>query len=616
MKMKGIGLCVLSVLGGGYGRSPSDGFRTAIHFMLIFVALAVGIVVAGYGYWRNQERHYRAKAEQELAAIAELKMAGLVQWRLERLGDGGVLFKNAVLSALVRRFFEKPEDADAQRDLHVWLGSYATHFRYDAVRLLDTQGVTRLSSPAGLPAVSPEVVEHASEARQSGQVTLQDFYRSTPDQRIRMAILIPILDETNANRPLGVLVLRIDPEKYLYPFITRWPTPSPTAETVLVRRDGNDVLHLNDIRHQPNTALALRVPLTRTDIPAARAVLGQTGFIDGPDYRGVPVIAVARVVPDSPWVMIAQMDATEVYVPQDRFWQVLVTLVVLLFATGATVWLVWRRQLVRHYREQAQSAELVRAKHEELERFTYTVSHDLRSPVVTIQTFLGHLEPDITAQNAARVADDLNFIRTAANQMARLLDDLLTLSRLGRQVNPPADVLLQAVAKDALDLVAGRIAQRGVQVTVAKDPVTLRGDRTQFVSVFQNLVDNACKFMGNQKEPRIEIGVQTRAAGTVFFVRDNGSGIDPRHQAKVFGLFEKLDPTTEGTGLGLALVKRIVELHGGRIWLESKGVGQGACFYFTLPEADSPQRTRIERRAAESLAGHLSRGATGLRVPH
>ena len=243
------------------------------------------------------------------------------------------------------------------------------------------------------------------------------------------------------------------------------------------------------------------------------------------------------------------------------------------------------RPTTRQIAEREQAEGAVQAKKEEVERFTYTVSHDLRSPLVTVQTFLGHLEQDIHAQNAARVADDLNFIRTAANQMARLLDDLLKLSRLGRLANPPADVLLQAVAKDALDLVSGRIVQRGVQVTVAKDPVTLHGDRAHFVSLFQNLVDNACKFMGDQMEPSIGIGVETRATETVFFVRDNGGGIDPRHQSKVFGLFEKLDPNAEGTGLGLALVKRTVELYGGKIWMESKGIGQGACFYFTLPGA-------------------------------
>ena len=241
--------------------------------------------------------------------------------------------------------------------------------------------------------------------------------------------------------------------------------------------------------------------------------------------------------------------------------------------------------LCRDITRRRQDEDIVRVKNTELERFTYAVSHDLRSPLVTIQTFCGQLEQDIPTQNAVRVAADLNFIQTAANKMALLLDELLKLSRLGRQTNPPADVLLQTVMKEVLDLVAGRISQRGARVMVAEGPVMLRGDRAHFVALFQNLVDNACKFMGNQPAPRIEIRVETRAAETVFLVRDNGIGIDPRHQSKVFGLFEKLDPKADGTGIGLALVKRIVELYGGWIRVESNGAGRGACFYFTLPGA-------------------------------
>jgi signal transduction histidine kinase len=113
----------------------------------------------------------------------------------------------------------------------------------------------------------------------------------------------------------------------------------------------------------------------------------------------------------------------------------------------------------------------------------------------------------------------------------------------------------------------------------------LYGDRVRLAEVLQNLIDNACKFMGGQKQPRIEIGVAGGDVEIVVSVRDNGIGIDPRHQAKVFNLFEKLDPQAEGTGIGLSLAKRIVELHGGRIWVESPGLEQGTCFNFSLPIA-------------------------------
>ena len=238
--------------------------------------------------------------------------------------------------------------------------------------------------------------------------------------------------------------------------------------------------------------------------------------------------------------------------------------------------------LCRDITKRKQTEDAVQAKSKELEQFTYAVSHDLRSPLVTIQTFLGYLEQDIPAQDTAKVASDLGYIHAAADKMGLLLDELLRLSRVGRVPNLPEDVPLSVIVNETLALVAGRISQRGVKVVVTEKNIMLHGDRRRLVEVFQNLIDNACKFMGDQKEPRIEIGVETRGPETVYFVRDNGGGIDPRHQKMLFGLFVRLTPHVEGAGIGLALVKRIVEVHGGRIWVKSKGVGQGTCFYFTL----------------------------------
>jgi signal transduction histidine kinase len=228
------------------------------------------------------------------------------------------------------------------------------------------------------------------------------------------------------------------------------------------------------------------------------------------------------------------------------------------------------------------SSKELQERNDELARFTYTASHDLKSPLVTIKAFLGYLEQDTRNQDAVGMKKDLEYIYTAADKMGRLLDELLDLARVGRKMNPPEEVPLQVVVKDALDMVAGWIIQRDVEVVVTKEPIMLCGDRTRLVEVFQNLVDNSIKFMGNQPKPRVEIGVEKAGEENVFFVRDNGMGIDPRYQPKVFGLFEKYDPGMKGTGIGLALVKRIVEVHGGKIWVESGGIGKGTTFRFTL----------------------------------
>ncbi|MDP2875187.1 MAG: PAS domain S-box protein, partial [Holophaga sp.] len=235
--------------------------------------------------------------------------------------------------------------------------------------------------------------------------------------------------------------------------------------------------------------------------------------------------------------------------------------------------------------ERKHREEELKQKNAEMERFTYMISHDLKSPLVTVRTFLGYLEQDLEQGRAERVAKDMDFIRNATGKMGRLLDDLLEVSRVGRVVNPPVRVDLADLIAEALAAVAGAISTRGVEIKVEVPAITLFGDRPRLEEIWQNLVENAVKYMGEQPAPRIELGAEGAGVDTVFFVRDNGLGIDPKFQDKVFGLFEQLDAASEGTGLGLALVKRIVELNEGRIWLESEGAGHGTCFRFTLPLA-------------------------------
>ena len=1203
--------------------------RVAYALVLSFAILALGMVVGGTFYYRNYERHFRDEAEHQLSAIAELKVDELVEYRNERLGDAATFFENAAFSELVRRFLEHTEDADAQQQVQEWAAKYMATDQYDLVRLIDAQGVIRMSVPAGRSPLSSVVAQRVSEVLRSGQVALEDFHRNEHDQRIYLTLLVPILDRSDHSQALGVLALRINPETYLYPFISRWPTPSETVETMLIRRDGNEAVFLNELKFQTNTALTLRIPLNNTNRPAVKAVLGQKGIVEGTDYRRVPVIAYVCAVPNSPWFMVARMDIAEVYAPMyERLWMIILLVSALVLCAGLGAGAIWRHQHAQLYKKQYQMTEALREseerfgrvfeegpigmamldekfrfiqvnpafasmlgysekemqkmsftdvthpdyvqkdvkqmrrllrgelsvysvekryiaksgkelwglvqvsvvrnaagkfryffaivsditahkqaeeslanerallrtlvdnlpaaiylkdlagrktlanrleldyvgaaseaevlgktdfdffpperaavyqandqevirngqprinhessftkpdgsviylsgstvplrdavgrviglaginyditdrkraeerllkvitqtrcilysghvtgpegwrkhalepvspfhwdtpvlneqtaqkvvplelapgerylqawerswnrvdaaqknwnsgnaflndlpfyrsefrctdkhgvghwmqefvtvqklaenrwqifsiatdisdlkrvetelrrsetglqailestadgilaadnkgkvikankrfaelwripqslldagddralldfvlkqlsdpdaflkkeqslsnmdavemdtlalkdgriferyyfpmvmegavigrvwsfrditerkqaaqrvadalnfnqtvlrtspvgivvfkasgpclsaneaisrtlggtreevlkqnfrqleswkrsgmfaaaeaalaaqaergletqlvttfgkkvwlscrfapfhyegephllliigditerkqqeeelkqKNSELERFTYTVSHDLKSPLVTVKTFLGYLEQDLARPDMKRVKQDVAYMHTATEKMGQLLDELLNLARVGRKKNPAVRVTFRELAQEAVRLVAGRISTGGVKVQVADAVVTLEGDRPRLMEIWQNLVENACKFMGNQPQPQVEIGVEQRGPETVFFVRDNGAGIDPRYQAKVFGLFEQLNPKGEGTGMGLALVKRIVELHEGRIWVESAGPGQGANFLFTLPGA-------------------------------
>ena len=195
---------------------------------------------------------------------------------------------------------------------------------------------------------------------------------------------------------------------------------------------------------------------------------------------------------------------------------------------------------------------------------------------------------DARAGDLVRLEKDIQRINDATEKMQRLLAELLELSRVGRIKNEPVNFSTNELIAEVVELLHGRISAGRISVHVAENLPSMYGDRPRIFEVFQNLVDNAAKFMGDQPEPRIDIGVQGEFNGSpVFFVRDNGMGIAPQFKDRIFGLFDKLNAQSEGTGVGLALVKRIVEVHGGRIWVESQA-GNGASFFFTLQTQPQP----------------------------
>ena len=180
-----------------------------------------------------------------------------------------------------------------------------------------------------------------------------------------MALLVPIFDDKNNNRPLSVLVLRIDPNVYLYPYIQTWPIPSKTSETLIARREGNAALFLNELKFQKNTALKLQIPLKKTSTPVVEAVLGHEGTIKGIDYRGVQVLAAIRSVPESPWFMVARTDIGEVFAPlRERLWQLGLFICVILAGISGCLFLLLKQQRMRHYREQIKTAEELRESEE------------------------------------------------------------------------------------------------------------------------------------------------------------------------------------------------------------------------------------------------------------
>jgi len=218
-------------------------------------------------------------------------------------------------------------------------------------------------------------------------------------------------------------------------------------------------------------------------------------------------------------------------------------------------------------------------KNAELERFTYTVSHDLRSPLITIKGFAGVIAKEIAKEKYNRVQSDLHRIENAADKMAELLEGLLELSRIGRIANVSEIIPMTELSKQVVELLHEDIQSRDIHIEIQEDMPDVFGDKNRIREVIQNLVENAVKFM-DRPDGMIRIGCLIKEEN-VYFVNDNGRGIDPQYQKEIFELFDKLDSYADGSGIGLALVKRIIEYHGGQIWVESK-LGGGATFFFTV----------------------------------
>jgi PAS domain S-box-containing protein len=321
--------------------------RTAL--LIAFAVLTVVTVALSYVYFQQFARHERLELEGQLASISALKVNELEQWRNERQGDGEVLFRNPAFSATTTRFLHDPDDVATAEELRAWLRSYQVYGQYDRVFLLDEAGQTRLAEPAGYQP-SPLLAGKAEGALRSGALTFVDLYDDGGDGA-HLALLIPLFERGSPARASSVLVLRIATDPFLHPFIERWPGVSSTAETLLVRRDGDSVLFLNDLRFDPHAALQRRVSLDQKQVLAVRAALGETGVVEGLDYRGAQVLGVLAPVPGSPWILVTRMDLAELDARlRPRLWGIVAVAALVLFGAGTAMSLIVRDQRLRHYR--------------------------------------------------------------------------------------------------------------------------------------------------------------------------------------------------------------------------------------------------------------------------
>ncbi len=717
--------------GGKKARSGIPAWAVAV-----FLLLSLGIGTAGLYFYSAQKKLRTADFAKQLGAVADLKIQQIRNWRRERLGDALAVNRNPWLFSTLELLQARPKPGTPSQGFRDWLDGFRQGYGYRNIDIFGAQGeiIFRMGpdSAEDLPA---SVRLRVAEALRTGQPALIDLYFSDKTGLSGMDVLAPVLGSVGTGRPVGVIVFHIDPEDFLFPLIQTWPMPSASAETLLVRLEGDDVLYLNELRHRKGTAGRLRFPLSKTGLPAAAAVRGFSGVMEGTDYRGITILAASRSIPDSPWFLVAKVDLEEILLPIRFESRILLLLCLALIATvgGATGYFIRREQVLslrqtvdnkaraekalresqekfqyifeyspvgksltlpsgeiqvnkafqdmlgyskeelenkkwqeisfpgdieatqrmldgllqgqersvrfqKRYvhksgrivwtdvqsslrrdadgrplyfmtaisditeRKQAEeeilslNAELdervrnrtarLEEANRELEAFSYSVSHDLRAPLRIIDGFSQALLEDCGDRIDEEGRSHLDRIRSNAQFMGHLIDDMLKLARVSKTEIQAENVDLSGLARQSAADIARAYPKHPLDVIIAAG-LFARSDPRLLRAVLDNLFDNAWKFTAVTPRPRVEFGAESGGKGPAYFVRDNGIGFDMTYVGKLFGAFQRLHDRSEfpGTGIGLATVQRIIRRLGGRVWAEGRE-GLGATFFFTLNEPE------------------------------
>lgn len=337
--------------------------RPALGLLSVFILFALGLMAAGRIYFTSYEAHFKESVQRQLCLVAETRVEEISRWRENHISNASVFLHNRYFSGLVAALTRDPADPENRRRISDWLLRLAPTGDYDQIRLLNSQGATLFSMPEANGPVSKTVSSRLDEVLQGRRLMVQDLYQDETDRKPRMALLVPIDDgNTAGSKPLAVLQMGIDPGVRLYPIIKRWPESNKTAESYIVRKEGDDAVYLNQLRFETQPPLSMKVRMDGDPDPAARAALGTEGDVDGMDYRGVPVMSCVRRVPGTPWYLVSSQAKSEALESvHERYWQIMAHIWTLLFGGGCLSAFFWRQYRLRFYKEKAADVEMLAA---------------------------------------------------------------------------------------------------------------------------------------------------------------------------------------------------------------------------------------------------------------
>ncbi len=346
------------------------------HAPLIFISVMIFIIAVivsgGYQSFRYQRESMIQEIHKDLNTIADLKTNQIAQWRSERFDDAGAILENTIIVHNVVQLINEPESNDLKEQLLSWMAVTQKHLNYQDVLLFDPKCNLLLSTGDPKEKAGSTTRSLLFNALASGKPILSDFYKGK-DNNIRLSLIVPLPDQEDKDAgPIAVVLLRIDPHQFLYPYIQHWPLPSTTAESFLVRREGSGILVLSYLTHQWNSAFNNRRPLQGSRLDSM-IIRGEGGVFEGVDYRGEQVLVAAATIPGSPWSLVAKMDTREIYAPIRQWAWVTATIAgILVILVISMVGFFWRRQLTDFYKQQY---EIELERHTLLQHYEYLTKY-------------------------------------------------------------------------------------------------------------------------------------------------------------------------------------------------------------------------------------------------
>jgi PAS domain S-box-containing protein len=353
--------------------NTSDQTAISIKYLFVLVVLmGILLTIGGFYFYSWGKKAITKTKHEEIKAIAELKIGQITQWHQERAADVLVFSHSPFISPKINQWLNNRNDILLEKEIISGISLIKNSYDYENIFLCSANGELLISFNPGDNTIESGTRLKISTALKSNQIIFTDFYYCPTHKKIHYDIIAPVVDLGHS--PIAALVFRIDPTKYLYPFLQSWPTPSKSSETLIVRKDGDSVLFVNELRLKRNTALKLREPLTETKIPAVQAVLGFKGVFEGTDYRGVKVLAYIAPIPETPWFMVAKVDHREAF-SELRFKAVYISLFtfVLVVLVGFGFIMIFNTRQKNIYQKLLEKEKLLRAYQEEYKTTLYSI---------------------------------------------------------------------------------------------------------------------------------------------------------------------------------------------------------------------------------------------------